>query len=316
MKRGHFIAFFIIILLFISGATSCQTGKKTVTGGRYIGGTDGLTATFSDGEPPENVLDDNNEQFTITLFLENEGESDIKEGDVKTTITGISKKAFSISDLTKTSGSLIEGERKEGTSTIKGGEDYISYDAKYKDNLFADYIATVGINYCYIYKTKAVADVCLRKNVVSRVKETDACKVTEDKAVSSSGAPIQITSLKERVSKENEISVTFTIENKGDGDVFNYGSFIGKDCVESEEKDSKNYVHIKVSSQEGLEIKCNKFDDKPDGKVRLVEKLATVTCKIKTGGLQETSYTSPLDIDVDYVYKDFVSKTLTVENSV
>lgn len=315
MKKVYFIVFFVLILLFISGATSCQTGKKPMVGTRYIGGVTGLSADFVDGEPPEVVLDAGNEQFTITLLFENEGEDSINEGEIRTTITGISQKAFSIVSLTKVNEAFVDGKRKEDTIVVRGGQDYITYDASYKDDLFADFATTLGINYCYNYMTRAVSDVCLRKNAVARSKETDQCNVVENKVVSSSSAPIQITSLKEAASKTNEISITFTIENKGNGDVFNIDSFITGECVESQEKVKKDYVHVKVSSQEGLNIKCSKFGDKAEGNVRLVQDLTTVMCKIDTTNLQETTYTSPLDITVDYVYKDFVSKIITVENA-
>lgn len=316
MKRGTFIVFFVLILILVSGVSKCQTGKKQAVGTRYIGGSEGIIAEFVDGEPPESVLDEGNDQFSISLLLENKGEDDVAEGDARTTITGISQKAFSIASLTKTNEGFIEAKRKEGSNVIKGGEDYITYSASYKDDLFTNFITTIGVNYCYKYSTKAVADVCLRKNVVARSKETDQCKIVEPKVVSSSGAPIQITSLEERASKTNEVAVTFVIENKAKGDTFSPESFSSGDCVESQEKQNKDFVRVKVSSQEGLNIKCSKFGDSAEGNVRLVQGLTTVMCKIDTGGLQETTYTSPLDIDITYNYKDFVSKQITVENSV
>jgi len=181
----------------------------------------------------------------------------------------------------------------------------------------ADFTASIGVNYCYKYTTRAVSNLCLRKNVVSRADEAESCEIVGDKKVSSSSAPVQVTSLSERSSGENQVAVTFTIENTNkDGKVFNVGSFSGgKACLNSEERDNEDYVYVKVKSNENVNIDCGKLGGDAEGKVRLTEDKTSIRCRIDTKNLQETAYTSPLDIEVDYVYKDFISKEITVENA-
>ena len=64
-----------------------------------------------------------------------------------------------------------------------------------------------------------------------------------------------------------------------------------------------------------LRFECSKLDNQAIGVVRLIEGKASINCEASTSGLQETPYESPLNIYVDYTYKDYTSKEIIVEDS-
>ncbi len=313
MKRQYLLIIVIISILLIVG---CAPKSKGGSAG-YLGGTNGLKISFADGAPPEKVLDANNEQFSITLLLKNEGERDIKAGGVKTTIAGINPTSFQIKDITLKNGNDITSSRREQDKTVAGGQDEITYSAGYKEDESVDNDGLkIGVNVCYNYGTDAVSNICLRKQASSRTSEKDACQVYEDKKISNSAAPIQIMSLSERPSGVNKVIVIFDVENKGKGAVYSKDAFGSKDCIADQEKDKENRINVKVSSTADVGIKCGKLDGKAEGVVRLVEGKTSVTCDIDTSRLSETTFENPIKLSLDYVYKEDVSKAILVQNAI
>lgn len=313
MKRGLIIVL-LIGLIFLSGIKGCE--KKEVSREGYLGGIEGLDISFAEGEPPEKVLDANTDPFTITLLLKNKGESDISEKGIVVTLTGINKDAFQISDLTKRNDDAITKSGLEQGKTVTGGQDEITYDAEYRDDLPTDFIQTIGANVCYRYTTGALAKVCLRKEASARARDNDVCVIYEDKDVSNSGAPMQVMTLSERPAGTNKARVIFEIENKGLGVPYTKDTFSGGACLESGNRDNEKRVNVKVTSDDDVSINCNKLDGRSEGVLRLVEGKVILSCDIDTSRLQESTFISPLEITLDYFYKDFVSQEITIENAV
>ena len=308
------IILLLIGFIFISGIQGCEK-KQSVKEG-YLGGTDGLGLNFAEGEPPESVLDANTDPFIITLLLKNKGEYDIPESGVIVTLTGINKDAFQIGDLTKRNEDPISKSGIEQGKVVTGGQDEISYDAKYRDDLPTDFIQTIGANVCYRYSTGALAKLCLRKGASERARDNDVCIIYEDKGISNSGAPVQIMTLSERPAGTNKVRVIFEIENKGKGVSYLKDTFSGSACLESGNRDNENKVNVLVSSDDDVTITCNKLNDNAEGEVRLVENKVILSCDIDTSRLQDTTFISPLKINLDYMYKDFISKQIKIENAV
>lgn len=315
LKKSYLVIIIIISILFVLG---CAPKKDKTTAG-YIGGVKGLDISFAEGEPPEKVLDANNEQFRITLILRNLGERDIASGGVKTTIAGINPVSFQIKDITKKNENEISGAKREQEKIVPGGQDEISYSASYKNDEAVDVEFKnpgIGVNTCYSYGTDAVSNICLRKQASARTTEKDACLIYEDKQISNSGAPIQIMTLSERPAGTNKVRVLFDIENKGMGVVYSKDAFGSTDCIADKEKDKENKVNVKVTSSADVSIKCGKLDDKAEGVVRLVEGKTTVSCEIDTSKLSETTFENPLRISLDYVYKEDISRKIIVQNAI
>jgi len=322
MEKGVRTAIITILIvafsIFLSGAQGCQSSGTTTTSTGYIGGTDGLSMAFLNTEPPERVLDNNNELFYVSIELENLGEYDIKEEEVLTTLAGVNKDAFQIKDLTKINKNPIEGKKKEGGNVLKGEKGEITYEAKYKEDLSADTPFTIGANVCYRYQTKSIVNLCLKKDVTERTTVEESCLITESKSISNWGSPVQVTAISEDTAGTNRAKVTFTIINKNKGEVFEQTAFsASKECSKTnEEKDKENKVNVKIKSAEkNLVFECAKLEGKDEGIVRLVDGLTTVTCHISTADLQNTAFESPIEITLDYMYKDSISKNIVVENA-
>ncbi len=313
MKRGLIILSIAMILL-IAG---CQGKTETTTGfGAFLGGTDGLIFSFVQDEPPLTVLDDNNEPFFITLELENAGEYPLQENEILTTLSGISYDAFDIEKASLTNANALEKGylNKQTGEIVQGGVDQITYEAVYKDDLEYDLPFTIAANVCYQYQTQAVAQTCLSKQPTRRSQPTDVCIITEEKIVGNSGGPLQVTSFSERTSGQNEVTITFKVENVNLGESYPQDYLAQKDDCIADDK-LRNQVHIAVASPQSIQINCPKLGGTA-GNVRLINGQTTVTCRMGTANLAEaTPFAGAMDIKLDYVYKDYITTELIVENA-
>jgi len=308
--RGYFV--FFVLLIFLLGAEGCPDKKTTTELGAYIGGVDGLEISFVDEEPPNTVLDNKQDPFYITLLVENVGEYTIPKGKIIATLSGISKDAFGLKSLNIKSVSDIFGKTKIGSEIIEGGLDQLQFDqANYKYDLTADFSTQLRADVCYGYKTNSLVTLCLKKNPIQR-KQEDICLVTNDNVnVENSGAPLSVRNVKSRAGSGG-VTVTFIVENKGTGEVYEPDTFKDSCVLKSGVEDR---VKVKVKSKSDLNIKCGILNDGNSGVVKLIGRKRTVSCNIKTSSLQETAFEEPIDITLDYFYKEAIGKDLTVMNT-
>ncbi len=315
MKRGLVIlAIFSVLLL--AGCTQ-DTGLSTGLGS-FLGGTDGVTFNFVADEPPATVLDAGNQPFFITLEFQNDGEYAIQEGDILTTLSGIQYSAFSIDDPNQKNQNALEKGflNKQTGEIVEGGIDQISYEGDYHKDLAYDLPFTISANYCYKYQTQAVASMCLSKQPTRRAKENDVCMITEQKEVGNSGAPLQVTSFSERASGQDEVTVTFKIENMNTGEAYAPG-FIdtATECITDDRERGK--VNVAVQSEQQVDIACPKLGGGQTGEVRLINGQTTITCRVNTNQLAEAiPFNGAFDIQLDYTYKDHLATDITVENAI
>ncbi|PIY60382.1 hypothetical protein COY95_02055, partial [Candidatus Woesearchaeota archaeon CG_4_10_14_0_8_um_filter_47_5] len=93
-------AIIILTALAISMALGgCNPdGNKTTSSYRtpFLGGTTGLTLAFQEGYPPEEVYDNGNFPFDVTIQIKNEGEHTILPGEYEVTISGIDPAVFDV----------------------------------------------------------------------------------------------------------------------------------------------------------------------------------------------------------------------------
>ncbi len=309
-KRGYLIIL-VSLVIFVAG---CNTGDNNKVSGSFVGGDNGLILSFVENEPPESVLDANAEDFFIKIMLENEGEDDVEAGEAIVTLSGISKDQFQIDSLTKSNDNLIFGVRKDRNNVIEGSQEEVSFNANYKGDLKQDFSATITADICYDYETRTLSNICLRKDVARRDREGE-CFIDEEKSIENSGAPVQVTLLRERRAGNNELSLTFEISNIGAGEVFGKGAFSSGKC--DQDKVKENLVHVSIEPVSDVQVRCDKFANTGEGDLRLTsEKKATVTCSVNTLKLQENAFEDPVNINLDYVYKERISKGIIVENAI
>ena len=310
MKKILFVSL-LIILLILAGCKLVKKESKNEPLGAYIGGKTGLSISFLEKAPPDEVYDNNQDEFDIGLRLENQGEYTVPPNKVIASLSGIRAEDFSISNLNNILSTSIESKTVRAGTEVRGSEEELVFEAaKYKHDLKADFTADIIVHTCYDYKTYAVTSACLKKDLLER-EVVDTCEVTNNALnYDSSSAPIQISNAAQIPRGKNSIKLTFDISNDGTGEVYLPNAFTNT-CYGKE--DSRDQVKVKVDSPAGkLSIKCKTLSDSSEGTVKLIDGKRTVDCTIDTGSVQDVSFENPVLIEVSYFYREYVSKKITV----
>ena len=312
MKKGAVLVLILVLSLFIFG---CQNTKKdTQSLGIFIGGSEGLDFSFFENQPPIKVIDNNQEPFQIALKLQNKGEYTIPSNKIIASLSGINSEAFSLSSLNSRSNIPLEGKYKSGDQVVQSSPEELQFDeALYKYDLNADFPTSIRADVCYLYETKSVSKICLKKKPVDKTIE-DKCLINTDKVTTEvSSAPVKIKEVKQRSSSANAIKLTFTVINEGKGEVYGPETFTDKCSEVSQEKDKVLVEVFSASSQAG--IKCSQLRDSNKGLIKLALKEKVINCDIPTTNLQEVAFEEPINIVLTYFYKSSTEKQITVVNS-
>ena len=312
MKKEYVFVFLMFSILSIAG---CEQGADTTSsvGKRFIGGDKGLTLSFSQ-DIPTRIGDNNADEFDIIIIAENEGEFDIESGKIIASLQGIDREAFSLSSLSVKSKTELAGKIKFRDREEPGEELELEFrDARYKFDLDADFTVNIRADVCYEYKTRAQADLCLKREANKRLTN-DVCNLdNNDVNVENSGAPVQVTKLIQRPSGANEVTFTFDIEKNGKGDVYEPGTFFD---VCEEKRDKKDRINVKVSSVSGrLNPNCDRLGGGSEGVIDLIDGKRTIKCQISTSSLQDFAHTRPLSIELTYFFKDSTQTKIIVEDT-
>ena len=308
------LVLFIALVFLIAGCTGLGKSNNSKDDSAFVGGTKAISLAFAADEPPAKVLDDNQEEFFITLLLKNEGEFTIPKGRILASLSGISKEAFSLSSLSVKSDFDLERVRKDANVLQAGGTEELSFGkAKYKSDLPADFDTDLRANICYDYETQAVASICLKKNPLERATE-DSCLVDNQAIkVQNSGAPVQVVAFRQRPTSGNKISVSFDVSNKGIGKAYSPSTFTDI-CKEME--DNSDMIEVSLTSaSDKMKISCSKFGNSNKGIVRLVNNIKTVSCDIDTSSMQETSFSDFIIVKMKYMYRDVISVPITIQDA-
>ncbi len=314
MKFTYILIPVLILTLLITG---CQTGTETTPRKLtdYVGGVDGLSIEFEEEAPPIEVFDNSETDFPIAVQIKNEGEYTIKSGGIVASLSGINQNDFSLASLHKKSN--FDLDRKY--SDREGATDVIDFGmAKYKIDLSSDFTTKIIADVCYNYRTVAASSVCLKKDT-RQYKSADACAINNNQLTfENSGAPIQVTEVKESSSGANRIKLDFTVENKKTGENFyKPGTFKDK-CIPSsnEARAGENTIYVEVTdSAKRLNFKCSALGDDNKGDVKLFDGKKQVSCILDTTGMQDTAFEQLVDITIDYVYRGAISQDITIKNA-
>jgi hypothetical protein len=310
-KRG-LLALILMLSLFIFGCQ--QQAKKDSASGIFLGGTDAVEFSFVENQPPLQVLDDNQDPFSITINLQNKGEYTVPANKIIASLSGISAEAFSISSLHTALKIPLEGKIKSGDQVIQSSPEELLFDeAIYKHDLNADFPTSLRADICYLYQTRAVSKLCLKKKAVERNTE-DKCLVNSNEvSTESSSAPVKIKNVRQRSSGTSQIKLTFTIVNEGKGEVYPPLAFTDK-CVEK--RLDENRLLLEVSSASGKSrFKCSQLNGASKGEIKLTLKEKIVSCDIPTDSFQEIAFEEPANIILSYFYKGSIEKQITVTDS-
>jgi len=296
----------LLLIVFMLALVGCKGGEKKVEAPEspYIGGSKGLVAKFenmgiyNEKTNIEEIFE--GETFPIEITLKNKGEQDILPGDVVVSLKGILLSDFS---GIVANGTLTNEEKIEKVSEYnkEGGELTLDFTpeggARYLVNLSGShYDISVFAEVVYNYKTyAAVPKVCFKEDL----QDESVCDVEEEKAVFSSGAPIQVKKATEKRAGTGKIAVEFEIENIGSGDV-----------TKPDEDFDSRYDQLAFYPNEDIweckssgKINEGRFDS--DGKM-------IVVCRLKEPMPKGTLYTKELDLTLDYKYKELIHHQLRI----
>lgn len=302
----------ILALFFLA---ACTGGGDTAELAQFIGGTQGLAVTFEPNTPPAEAFDGGFSPFDVVVRLENKGEETVKTGDTTVRITGVLEPEFNLKtgDLTQKVGEELTAIRKDATGKVLPGNP-VFVEFKNFNHLSAitgnalDFPLRADV--CYKYATKASTLLCSRSNNL-QPEPNGICEITGDKPVANSGAPVQISNVKQAARSTNSITFSFDIGHVGTGLVFESASV----CDKTQRK-YEDSVKIDVETKvDGLS--CSGLDSAGSGRVTGTSKLytgtKTVTCTQSFNSPSDAVI--PVTMTIGYDYEERAQTTVTIKHS-
>lgn len=313
MDKKYFLALVLIGTLFIFGCAEEEV--EIEVGKAFVGGMQGLEISFTEGAPPD-VVYDMNFPFSINVRLENVGEWDIvNAADTTVSIIGIDPSDFGVTlaDLKKDSTVPLLGKRLDQLgNVVRGSIANIDFpNLQYQQPVVGKVDFILRADVCYEYGTKANTKICVLEDllgVTRAIDEASVCEPNEDKPFENSGAPVQITSVRETATGVDRISVMFEISHVGDGVVFRRDT----ECDPSIANKDKVYVKIDT----GLPgLSCSGIEGGGDeGFVTLYGGKRQIICTQQLP-TPRGNYEKPITAELTYGYRQHIDKTLSVRQS-
>ncbi len=299
----------ILILSLLVFAFGCNQETPISKESPFIGGTTGLLISYDEGAPPAEVYDGGDFDFEIVVKLKNDGEQSVSKDKVEVSLSGIDPKEFGLSDsdFVKHPDEDLEGTYKDSEGNkIEGTTTYVVFSGlNHRESLTGNTPYTIRADVCYNYATNVNSMLCIKKGQTD--KERDICKINEEKAVFNSGGPVQVTSFKEMPKGKNKFNFQFKIEPKGNGGIYKKDS----NCEYTRANENKVFVSVDTG-MDGLS--CTGLDGTTSGYVTLYGGERMITCTQETE--TNTDFEKPVNIKLEYDYKEDVSTQVLVKHSV
>lgn len=323
MKRYRIILVLVIVSLLL--LTACKKQAPAIdTATPFIGGANGLLASFIEGAPPEYIFDSGNYPFGVSVKLENVGEDPIEVIDAFVEVEGINPIDFgkaSQADLKRNIPNRLEAARKNFDGTVlPGGQTVVEFgELRYLPDLHGNTNVKIRANVCYNYRTQTSTKICVKGDLLRDVDMTgDICKVAEEKDPQNSGGPVHIVKLREAPIGTNKIQLTFEIAHVGDPNdgFFNVES---PECDTSITNPERNMVFINVISDvNGRVAHCEGMQDASEdgssGFVTLFEGAPrVVTCTLDVSGIDST-FEDLFEVDLEYKYLQSIEREMLIRD--
>ncbi|NQU98338.1 hypothetical protein HQ533_02635 [Candidatus Woesearchaeota archaeon] len=308
---------FLLALLFV--LASCEDGTTSPTNQRsFLGGTEGLEIDFVDGEPPIEVTDGGATPFTVSIKLQNKGETGVVASDVSLTLKGIDAPTFGVanSDIVNQhpAEDILKNDINPDTGdAIDSPPVYYTFpQLNFGESLSGNQPFPFVVDVCYKYQTMATSQLCIKEDLLDSTNQ-DVCTVTGAKNVQNSGAPIQITEFEEFSAGQNAVSFSFKIKNVGNGLLSRQGTTCEDD------PSNKDYLKITVDSRlSGLT--CSGLSNTAtsgtaySGEVKLSLGTRQVRCTQQLSESDKTDKVMIVDLLVDYDYEESTNTNVLVKH--
>lgn len=316
-----------LALLLLVAACGVR-GPSTEGPTPFVGGTEGLTMTFLEGSPPEEVFDAGQYPFSFTFIVTNVGEDDILPGDnAEVRIVGINPVQWGVTEsdlflpLLATAGyASLRGAYKLADGTVLPGDPATitpQHNFKYLPDLVGTQEFLLRGEICYDYKTRSTTKICLKDNVLDSIRNDKICTVNEYKTVYNSGSPVHVTSVKETPHGQDAVSIQFTVEHVGTGLIFKKRG--GQECEDTVTNFERNYVKVDVYMEQGsnTQVNCPLLGSGGSGYVQLFQGAPrTLSCTLRMPGAHGRSevFQDILHIDLEYTYLQFTERPIIVRD--
>lgn len=312
----------IVLLALLFVLASCSGGDTKVVSNQksFLGGTEGLTIAFVDGEPPESVTDGGSSPFTVSVKLENKGEAEIPKEDITLTLKGFDSGDF---DVTPASLSVKPGEdvfkndiNPDTGAAIASPPVYVTIpktgQLNFKNSLSGNSVFPFMVDVCYDYSTKATSQLCIKEDLIDS-QDTDLCTVSGVKEVQNSGGPVQVSNFEEFTAGPEKVTFTFTVKDGLSGE-------LSKQNIACND-DPGNEDYVKLTIDAGITgLTCSGLSSGVasgtayTGEVRLAGGERQVRCTQPVPTAQRTDKIKIVDILVEYGYKESIRKDVLVKH--
>ncbi|MFT4303236.1 MAG: hypothetical protein ACMXYG_01610 [Candidatus Woesearchaeota archaeon] len=313
------IGLLLIGIMFLYG---CGEGGESVGPSTtpFVGGTTALVIGFVPGAPPDRVLDNDKQEFSISLSIENMGEEDVKKGDGYIEIAGIDPREFSLTnaDIRQDIPDDILGVKTyPGGMVVRSGRILAEFPGfNYAGNLPGNWEPRIRANVCYNYATNATVAACIKTDMLSKFDRKEICELTGSKNVFNSGGPLHVTKVTQTPLSSDRIQLQFTISHVGERN----DRFFKRDtnCEDSQTNQDKDKVFFEVLTDiDGNLAECTGFVERLSGSsgyVKLyngVEQI--VTCNFDVGDIA-TDFEKLINLRLEYRYYQFIERKILIEN--
>jgi hypothetical protein len=314
------LLFVLAALLLLAGCTQQSQGLNL--GDPYVGGPTGLETEFLTNSPPDEVFDNNEYPFSVSVRLNNIGEYDLESNEGFVEIKGISAAEFGVSQSAlKQPLPEIRGARKDSTGNIlKGSPEVITFDGlKYVADLAGNLpISSLRVRTCYDYETESSTLLCIKEDNVDGLRDNEICLVNELKNTANSGAPIHVTNVQETTRGSSGIQVSFDVAHVGaaDNKWFLPGDNNCDEKISNTESLYKVEVDVTPIVNGRYSAKCSggTFNGGNNGIVTLFNGEArTITCSFDIGD-EQSDFETRSNINLRYRYSQFIEKPLLIRD--
>jgi hypothetical protein len=286
----------LAMLLFLAACSSgTNTGSGVSAGTNYHTGTDSLTMNFY--ELPSQVRSD--QQFEVTVELANKGAETISSGALRLCLSGYDPYILPFGSPCQTTQQL---DGKNAFNPEGSPLSYVTWRTgiNLPSTVAEGFSQDLRVTGCYRYKTTANPTICVDPENVPGQKSK--CTFTVKDVGSSQGGPLAVTDVQQDISS-GRITLKITFENKGGGVAFSSGLPLSS-CNNLNARDT-DVIEVSRVMVGQTQLSC-----RPGGTVKLLDGKGFVLCEGSIS--QQTYYTTPVTIILDYNYKKEISGSVQI----
>jgi hypothetical protein len=299
------IAYIAMVILFLAACTQSNVKEQNAEDNFHVG-TQGISLNFVQNAPPSKIYEGDNLDVSVELW--NKGaypDSNILEG--KLAISGFDPSAINGQwDGADVMPSDLVGKSAYNPS---GGYGIMTYEASNINVPFDanPYTVTLIVHACYKYATIASPLVCIDSDPYSVVSEEKVCHIGDQSLSSGQGAPVSVTKIEEEVGSDT-IYFRIYIRNAGGGTIIGANAY--DSCPFDLNLEDLNTIVVNVDTSFDTRPRCTPAGTSTDP-VRLINGQGYIFCSMSKPNTN-SAYQTPLNIRLDYVYSNSISKKVEI----